>query len=56
MYSFTSRSLLIRDPELIKQLLVKDFDHFLDHTPFIDAEGDPLWGNNLFAMRGGTSN
>ncbi|XP_019875696.2 cytochrome P450 9e2 [Aethina tumida] len=52
MYLFNSPTLVIRDPELIKQILVKDFDHFLDHKPFIDPEGDPLWSNNLFAMRG----
>lgn len=56
MYLFNSPTLVIRDPELIKQILVKDFDHFLDHKPFIDPEGDPLWSNNLFAMRGDKSN
>ena len=43
---------MLRDPELIKQITVKDFEHFLDHVGFIDPEVDPLFGKNLFALRG----
>lgn len=28
--------LIVRDPETIKQMIVKDFDHFEDHRNFID--------------------
>ncbi|CAH0564733.1 unnamed protein product [Brassicogethes aeneus] len=44
--------LILKDTELIKQILIKDFDHFSDHRPFIPSESDPLWGNNLFALTG----
>lgn len=44
--------LLIKDLELIKQIGVKDFDHFSDHTPFVEAEDDPLWAKNLFNLQG----
>ncbi|KAF2881549.1 hypothetical protein ILUMI_24625 [Ignelater luminosus] len=40
------------DPDLIKQITVKDFDHFLDHNQFISEEDDPLWGKNLFSLKG----
>lgn len=44
-------TLLVRDPELIKQMGVKDFDHFTDHS--ITAENiDPLLGKNLFSLKG----
>lgn len=45
---------MIRDPELIKQLTVKDFEHFTDHRPFVDPKSDPIWGNNLFSLTGNT--
>lgn len=52
MFQFMLPTLVITDPELIKQITVKDFDHFLDHRTFIPEEADPLWGKNLFALKG----
>jgi cytochrome P450 family 9 len=37
---------------LIKQITVKDFDHFVDHRSFIPASSDPLLENTLFALTG----
>nr|WDY85986.1 cytochrome P450 9Z214 [Pagiophloeus tsushimanus] len=51
-YRFQVPTLLLRDPELIKEITVKDFDHFTDHRSFIDPEIDPLWGGNLFSLKG----
>lgn len=42
---------LIRDPELIKQISIKDFDNFVNHRLQIDEDSEPLFGRNLFAMR-----
>lgn len=44
--------LLLKEAELIKQITVKDFDHFTDHRPFIPDDVDRMWSNNLFALRG----
>lgn len=52
IYQFTRPSLIIRDPELIKELTVKDFDHFTDHRAFGNTEIEPLWSSNLFALQG----
>lgn len=52
LYKFNSPVLLLRDPELIKQIGVKDFEHFTDHLRFADVDADPLWGNGLFALEG----
>ncbi|KAH8388331.1 hypothetical protein KR093_004285 [Drosophila rubida] len=49
--------LMIRDPELIKQITVKDFDHFVNHPSFFGADGeaphdiDHLFFSSLFTMR-----
>jgi cytochrome P450 family 9 len=40
------------DPELIKQITIKDFDHFVDHRTQIDTEIDPLFSRNLFSING----
>nr|XP_022908458.1 cytochrome P450 9e2-like [Onthophagus taurus]XP_022908459.1 cytochrome P450 9e2-like [Onthophagus taurus] len=52
MYQMTLPTLVIRDPDLIKQITVKEFDHFVDHRPFIPDGVDPIWSKNLFALKG----
>lgn len=50
-YSFWYPSLLLKDPDLIQQILIKDFNNFYD-VPFADDEkADPLSSNMLLAMR-----
>lgn len=43
---------MIRDPELVKRITIKDFDHFVNHRPiFADLDGDKtFFGSSLFAM------
>ncbi|KAH8311562.1 hypothetical protein KR044_006913 [Drosophila immigrans] len=49
--------LMIRDPELLKQITIKDFDHFVNHRDVfgVDEEDphnmDNLFGSSLFSMR-----
>ncbi|KAJ8916088.1 hypothetical protein NQ315_004454 [Exocentrus adspersus] len=52
IYQFFMPTLLIRDPDLIKQITVKDFDHFTDHRSLVPEDGDPLWSKNLVALKG----
>ncbi|KAI4464078.1 cytochrome p450 [Holotrichia oblita] len=51
IYQGTLPTLTIRDPEIIKQVTVKEFDHFLNHRTIIPDGVDPLWSKNLFALR-----
>lgn len=44
---------MIRDPELVKQIGVKDFDHFQNHRAPIDEHADPLFGRVLFGLKSG---
>lgn len=43
---------MIKDPELIKQIAIKDFDVFAERNAFVPEDVDPLWANGLFATRG----
>ncbi|KAL3273877.1 hypothetical protein HHI36_015303 [Cryptolaemus montrouzieri] len=51
-YQVSTPILMLRDPELIKEICVKDFEHFLDHRTFLKEDADPLWNKNLFALKG----
>lgn len=41
---------VIEDPDLVKQVTIRDFDHFVNHAPFLSADGDVLFSNSLFAL------
>ncbi|XP_033218977.1 cytochrome P450 9e2-like [Belonocnema kinseyi] len=43
---------VLRDPELIKETCVKNFDYFLNHQSFLTEEMDPLFGKNVFSLKG----
>lgn len=49
---FTAPSLLIKDLDLIKSILVKNFESFADHKTFVNEEADPLFGRNIAFING----
>lgn len=51
VYLFFRPALLVRDPELVKNVLTRDFQHFHDRGVYHNPKADPLSGN-LFAMPG----
>ncbi|CAK1596644.1 unnamed protein product [Parnassius mnemosyne] len=51
-YSFVTPNLIVRDMDLIKNIVVKDFEYFVDHTSLVDETADPLFGRNLFSLKG----
>jgi cytochrome P450 family 6 len=50
-FSFSRPTLIVREPEMIKNILVKDFAHFHDHGAYFDEVGDPL-SAHLFMLTG----
>ena len=52
VYQFMIPTVLLRDPELIKMVTVKDFEHFLDHQAPVSEEAEPLFGKALFNLKG----
>nr|CAD7408071.1 unnamed protein product [Timema poppensis] len=45
-------ALIIRDPELIKHILLKEFHHFTDRFATADEKIDPMGGKNIFLIKG----
>ncbi|XP_017770162.1 PREDICTED: cytochrome P450 9e2-like [Nicrophorus vespilloides] len=52
IYQMTTPTLVLRDPDLIKQITVKDFEYFTDHRSLVSDESEPLWNRNLFSLKG----
>jgi cytochrome P450 family 6 len=52
IFSFDKPSLLIRDVELVKNILVKDSQSFIDHIATVNVELDPVFGRGLFMLKG----
>nr|AVL92860.1 CYP450 [Locusta migratoria] len=50
-YFFTKPAVVVRDPGLIRKMLVKDFEHFHDRGLYINEQVDPLTGH-LFLLPG----
>ena len=50
-HDFTLPSIILRDPEIIKFVTVKNFDNFVNHTMFVDENLDPFFGKNLFGLQ-----
>ncbi|XP_011175440.1 cytochrome P450 9e2 [Solenopsis invicta] len=51
-YDFTKPMIVIRDPELISTIAIKQFDNFSDHYGFVNETLDPIAAKNLFNLRG----
>lgn len=43
--------LLLIDPEIIKNIMVKDFSYFVNNDIFVDKQLDPLLGVNPFVLK-----
>jgi cytochrome P450 len=52
IFSFDKPTLLIRDVELVKNILVKDSQYFIDRTISVNEELDPLLSRSLFVIKG----
>ncbi|XP_029170390.1 cytochrome P450 9e2-like [Nylanderia fulva] len=52
MFDLAGPITVLRDPDLIKSILLKNFDLFPDHRTMIEEHQDPLFGKNLFALKG----
>ncbi|GLH10329.1 Cytochrome P450 9e2, partial [Gryllus bimaculatus] len=51
-FQFMKPVIYIRDPQLIKLVAVKDFDHFVDHQAIGSEKLEPMFARNLFSLKG----
>ncbi|XP_067628166.1 probable cytochrome P450 6g2 isoform X2 [Eurosta solidaginis] len=51
IHVLTQPAILLRDPELVKHILVKDFAKFCDRFSNSDSKGDPMGSLNIFFLR-----
>ncbi|XP_050345947.1 cytochrome P450 9e2-like [Nymphalis io] len=51
-FEVTKPTLVIQDLELVKKITIKDFEYFLDHRGFTDEKVEPLFGRNIFSLKG----
>lgn len=52
MFQFMTPVYLVRDPQLLKKMTVKDFDYFMDHKVIISEDLDALFGKALISLTG----
>jgi len=52
IFSFDKPSLVVRDLELVKNILVKDFQNFMDRIYSIEERFDPLFGKITAMLKG----
>lgn len=52
IYDFMTPTFVIRDPELISAVAIKQFDNFCDHRNFVNETLDPMASKNLFVLKG----
>ncbi|GBP26428.1 Cytochrome P450 9e2 [Eumeta japonica] len=50
-YDMINPTVMVRDPELLRLVCVKDFDYFSDHRIF-SSKNDPVFTKSLFGLKG----
>lgn len=50
-FDVTTPALSVQDPNIIKQLGIKDFESFVNHQSFVQSGTDELFRNSLFLMQ-----
>jgi cytochrome P450 family 9 len=52
IFEFSRPIFIVRDPQLIKKMTVKDFDYFMDHRVVVTEDFDVLFGKSLISLQG----
>ncbi|XP_011496933.1 PREDICTED: cytochrome P450 9e2-like, partial [Ceratosolen solmsi marchali] len=50
-FDFNTPIIIMKDPDLIRDICVKHFDNFPNHRSFVTEEMDPIVGRNLFSLK-----
>ncbi|KAL1488615.1 hypothetical protein ABEB36_014418 [Hypothenemus hampei] len=52
IYRFSNPVLVVRDPDLIRRITVKDFGYFVDRVSITNSKADPIFARNLISLKG----
>lgn len=52
LWDATKPTYMLKDPDLVKLIAVKEFDHFQDRRSVITEQMDELFGNSLLVLKG----
>lgn len=52
LYRTVTPVLMIRDLNLIKEVTTQAFSYFYDNDVIMKKKFDPLWGRNVFVLKG----
>ena len=52
IFAFDKPGLLINDLDLLRNVLVKDFQNFTDRTVSVSEDVDPMFARTLFSLKG----
>lgn len=47
-------ALIVKDPELIKLITIKDFDYFVNRINTVSEDTDPLFAKSVLSLKGMT--
>ncbi|ODM94328.1 Cytochrome P450 9e2 [Orchesella cincta] len=45
-------SIIVRDLDILKKIMIKDFDHFVDRRPFFNSKHEPILQKTLVSLLG----
>ncbi|XP_077300845.1 cytochrome P450 6j1-like [Arctopsyche grandis] len=45
-------AIIVKDPELVKNIIIKDFNSFANNDFQVDPQNDPIWAQNVFGQTG----
>ena len=51
-FNFMQPVIILRDPELIKTITVKDYENFTNQSSFLNEATEPLWCKSLLGLSG----
>ncbi|XP_059607443.1 probable cytochrome P450 9f2 [Phlebotomus argentipes] len=52
LFEFRRPIVVLKDPNLVKQLTVKEFNHFVNRRNFLDDDVEPVFSKSLLLLRG----
>lgn len=52
IFNFTQPVIVIRDPEVISSITIRNFDNFMDHHGVFDEGVEPMFCKNLHTLKG----